>query len=278
MTIADFEVKKISHMIEGKLLIGEQLAKYFIGHVLNEMVYPIVGLKRDNYPTGELAKMIANHIIKYYGYITPVEIYTSFELALQGKYLTDILDRNPLEHFQTMDLKYINDVLRAYVRYRHTEVENTRNKVAVLQRDYHAETLANMGKCDVAIKTCIKMAYDEFLKDRKSESWYLTSACFDFLVDVGKIRYYQKWLNKRYSVICSRDPRMKKSEAKRMTRNMAIYKWFSTQVNKQDRFAWMQHVCYISPDMHQTLQLIIHAKSSRNLSEHTAGDQADLQD
>lgn len=277
LTIADYELKKVSHPVHGKLLVGESLAKYFIGHVLNEMVYPIVGLKRDNYPSPDLAKMIAAHIVKYYGYITPTEIYTAFELALQGKYLTDLIDRNPLEHFQTMDLKYINDVLRAYVRYRHSEVENTRKKIEVLKRDYEAETRESVVKSDKAVKECIRLAFEDYLLDHREISRYLLlDFIFEFLVDVGQIRYNAKWLNKRFSVIRSRVPNMKKSEAMRLTKNMAIYKWFGTLRDKQNRFKWMDNVSFLSPDVHRNLQLIIDAK--RIIEPEATVDPTDVQD
>lgn len=182
-TIRDYSTKNIKDSKLGHE--GRKLALYHIGNALS-YVFKLIGIKDENWPDKEKAGLIADIIEKTFGYITPDEVYTAFEFAIQDRF--EVPRDKGLNHYQSVDAIYITDVLKAYVQYAHPKKENVKLLQSQAQREANQlQLLRDFRKRNhEAMIRMIEAAYDELndtgaIKDTR----ILQPAAYDLLIDLG---------------------------------------------------------------------------------------------
>lgn len=149
-----------------------------IGDVLS-IVYEMIGLKPDNYPTPNYAKVIADYVVRRYGSLAPEELGDAFELAIAGELKVGIV------HYQSFDLPLLSRVLNAYITYRDKSIK----KVERIQLEYTElnDLFRKRPMNDKAIKNHIVWCYTQFYEEREGQIYYNLGHEYEFLNDIGLI-------------------------------------------------------------------------------------------
>jgi hypothetical protein len=246
-TIKQYEDLKIKDE-GGSGLEGEKLARLHIGNCLLKM-YELVGLKKENHPSDDLAKQISRYIQKTFPYIAPIEILKAIEMALQGKFPATRKDGSSiLEHFQVMDLTYINEILQGYVKFRYDKKENALKKInEVESRPARDQIIKMLIDDDKAVKDLIIQAFNRYVADPNDRVTWLRDAWFDWLVDLEIVQYDKELLNSRFKVVRDRRPELSSKECQHLVKVHSIYDAFENIKEKENPFEIFNNVSYVSP-------------------------------
>jgi hypothetical protein len=233
-TIRQYEELKIKDTNCG--FEGIDLARYHIGNCL-EHVYQMVGLKKENFPTGELAKRIGKFVCDTFPFIAPDELIKAVEFGLQGKYPAVKKDGSSIfEHYQVMDLTFINEFMQAYVKFRYDKKEIVNYKIEQSKLPPRDQIIEMLKKDDISVKEMIQLAFDKYKADRDDKvDWFRTS-WFDWLTYTGFIEYNRDVLNEKFKYMRSRFPRLTPGQCKHRVRVIAIYEAFDSLIDQQSPF------------------------------------------
>lgn len=248
-------------------LRGAELARLMIGNVLM-LIYEFIGLKKQNWPSPSLGKSLTFYLQTTYPTLTPMEIYRAFEFALQGKFRIGKAkgDDDPLEHYQIMDAKYLNDVLSGYVKWRYDERNRMLFKLKDVERDLETETQSQYPLNDQAIKECVRAAFAEYDPKIQVPSPYLRPHYFDWLTDIGFMQYETNWLKSKYRVVRDREKHMMRNEAKDNVKMLAMHRWFGKYYPNKAPFHLFDKNCHVSPSTTEELIQIKNAKKPAPLN------------
>lgn len=160
---------------------SDQYVRHKIGQTL-ELCYKMVGLPKDRYPVSDEAKLIALNIQKYHADLTFRDILHAFELGVN-----EVINVK-LDHYHTVGVKYIVNILKSYKVYRQKVELNIQRKFDDINSDKMKEYQDRCKRNDKAIKKMIVFHYSEFLKTRKRENSFMTKSCYQLLNEIGLIQ------------------------------------------------------------------------------------------
>lgn len=253
-TIRQYETLKIKDTNSGHE--GAALARYKIGMALSE-VWEIIGLKKENHPSVELAKKIARYIQDTFPFITPGELVTAVIFGIQGKYVnTNSEGKSIFEHYGVMDIPYINTFMQLYVRFRYEK------KVLIEQKIENAviptkEIIVDlMLKDDAAVKSMIIDAFNRFKADPEDKVNWLRDYWFDWLCDIGMIEYDKENLNERFREMKKKSiafDKLTNTDCIHMVCLEKIYELFETLKEDENPFEIFNTVTYLNPETYRKL-------------------------
>jgi len=250
--ISEYEKQNLSY---GKLK-GQELARYHIGLAL-ESFYEMLGLKKENYPSKPLAKAIAKYIQQTFHYITPSEIVQAVVFAMQEKF--KIPHDHPLDHYQVMDLKFINRILQAYVKFRYSVKYSLNEKIEAIKSETpKAELIELLLKEDKAVKDIITEMFTRYKADPTERLPWFREEWFSWLSDSGFIKRESDQMNQTYKEIVHSHHHKIGAQARAEVVLIFVYKWFESIQSDPNALSFLNTLTYLSPSYHQKLQ---HAKS-----------------
>ncbi len=236
LSIKQIEEQKIADRNAG--FSGAELARYRIGESL-ETVYGLIGLNRDRWPTKELGQKIAKFIQRNYSYLAPEEIVDAFEFAIDGKF------PSKLEHHGTMDLIYISELLKAYVKFRYDKKESLNNKIEMSKQPTIDDVKEMMIKSDEALKNSIMEAFSFIKRGEENPFEIVMGDWFDWLVEIGFMEYDATWLNEKYNFIKKANLKWSKWQCTNFAKNLAVKKALESKVKDEKPFELFNSVSYV---------------------------------
>lgn len=229
--------------------VGEDLARYHIGNALLKM-YEMIGLPKESHPDKEAARTIARYIQRTFPFITPREIVDSVEFALQEKFPIKRKDGTTLlDHFRSMNLKFISEFLHTYVKWRYEKKQKLLDKIDSDKAPAYHVICEMMLRDDAAVKGAIKEAFEVYKRAENGKYehlQYLRDIWFTFMVDVGLVKYNRDELNQKYRDLLARNAKMTKTEAMNACRVYAIGQAFEELRMEQNPFEIFERVSYFS--------------------------------
>lgn len=97
---------------------------------LNEtllLIFKLVGLTPDRYPTGLDSMLLNNSIISTFGNLTVQELRIAFDLAIKKEYEVE------LNHYGTFSALYFSNIVNAYIEHRKKVVKELNKERAKLE-------------------------------------------------------------------------------------------------------------------------------------------------
>lgn len=254
LTIKQYEELKVVCKNTGYK--GAALARYHIGNCLMH-VYQLVGLTKDKWPSGELAKSIARFIQDTYPFIAPNEIIKSVEFGLQGRFVTTNYDgRSIFEHYGVMDLIYISDILNAYVKFRYDKtvsIESKKEMEKAKKIPVRQQIIEMLKKDDDTVKIMLTDAFNRYIQNPAERVNWIRDAWFEWLVDIGLLKYDKERLNAHYNAIKVKNSKMTTEQIMHEVRIIAIYELFEMIKDEPKPLNLFIDVTYINTVLLQSL-------------------------
>lgn len=246
MSIAQYEKTNAKDKNSG--YAGAELARYLIGQSL-EQIYEMIGLQRDRWPGGPLAKKIAKFIQDTYGFITPQELIDTVTFALQEKFPTVINNISILECHGTMDLLWIKNLLSAYVKWRYENKLKAEQKIEKIEEAAHLtpeQVLARKIKSDAAVKQIISDCFKAWTEKEEHNPWEpLMAGYFPWLVDIGLIEYDRQWLNEKFKAVKENNLKWGAVRCQEYVKVLAVLNGFAKLREQENPFEIFNRICYV---------------------------------
>lgn len=166
---------------------SEPDARQAIGSQLN-IIFQLIGLKDENYPSLDAKKEIADFVRTNYGHLCPAEIKLAFNVAFQKVTpSTDSRIKTILDHYQSFSIPYLKGILEFYLRCRFTAIEKVEKKIIVIDKK---DSVGRLN--DRTYKKILLRIYWEIINDRPVTYTGALATVGNFLWYIGQMNWSQE--------------------------------------------------------------------------------------